>query len=58
MGKGVDFVVSNGRRVRFWQDRWCRDEPLRDAFPSLFAIAASKEALRGGVWDGSIEERC
>ena len=22
------FVVGNGRRVKFWKDRWCGDEPL------------------------------
>ena len=38
------FVVGNGRRVKFWRDRWCRDEPLRVLFLSLFALASSKEA--------------
>ena len=44
MGNGMLFVVDNGRRVRFWLDKWCGYLPLRDAFPSLFAITASKEA--------------
>ena len=33
VGSKVAFVVGNGRRVRFWLDRWCGDEQLRDAFP-------------------------
>ena len=52
------FVVGNGRRVSVWRDRWCEDEPLRDAFPSSFAIATSKEAWVEKVWDGSIDEGC
>ena len=28
----------------FWADKWCGNLPLREAFPSLFSIAASKEA--------------
>ena len=36
--------MGDGRRVRFWLDEWCEDEPLGDAFPSLFILAASKEA--------------
>ena len=38
------FVVGNGRRVKFWRDRWCGDEPLCLSFPSLFTLASSKEA--------------
>ena len=36
-------MVGNGRRVRFWLDKWCGNETLRDAFLSLYAIATSKE---------------
>ena len=25
--KGMAYVVGNGRRVKFWVDRWCRGEP-------------------------------
>ncbi|RVW52508.1 hypothetical protein CK203_068888 [Vitis vinifera] len=31
------FVVGNGRRVKFWRDRWCRDEPLRDGWNPSFS---------------------
>lgn len=50
MGKWVNFIMGSERRVRFCGDRWCMDEPLRDVFPSLFAIAVSKEAWVKGVW--------
>lgn len=38
------FVVGNGRRVKFWIDKWCGDEPFRVSFPSLYALTVSKEA--------------
>ncbi|RVW86697.1 hypothetical protein CK203_039843 [Vitis vinifera] len=40
----ISYVVGNGRRIRFWRDIWCGDTPLRTSFPSLFAIATSKDA--------------
>ena len=49
------FVVGNGRRVRFWLDKWCGDESLKDTFPSLFALATSKDAWVEEVCSGSFE---
>ena len=40
----LSFVVDNGQRVRFWKDRWCGDSPFCFDFPTLFAIATSKDA--------------
>ncbi|RVX06518.1 hypothetical protein CK203_023540 [Vitis vinifera] len=34
---------GNGRRMRFWRDRWYGDSPLSVSFPSLFALAIDKE---------------
>ena len=28
MYSSLAFRVGNGRRVRFWKDKWCGDEPL------------------------------
>ncbi|RVW27715.1 hypothetical protein CK203_112457 [Vitis vinifera] len=36
--------VDNGRRVKFWIDKWCGKEPLCLSFPSLYALVVSKEA--------------
>ncbi|RVW16682.1 hypothetical protein CK203_080853 [Vitis vinifera] len=44
------YSVGNGRRVRFWKDKWCRDDPLCTSFPSLFAISSAKEASVANVW--------
>ena len=37
------FSMGDGRRVRFWEDRWCGDDTLSRSFPLLFELAASKE---------------
>ncbi|RVW29476.1 hypothetical protein CK203_093707 [Vitis vinifera] len=38
----LKFVTD--KRVKFWTDKWCGDEPLYLSFPSLYALAASKKA--------------
>ena len=43
MHSSLAFRVGNGRRVRFWKDKWCGDEPLYESFPSLFAISRAKD---------------
>ena len=47
----ISFVVVNGRRVKFWKGRWCIEEPLCEAFLSLFAIFDSKEAWVANLWE-------
>ena len=44
MDDNMAFIVGNGRRVRFWKDKWRGNAPLCTSFPSLFAIFSSKEA--------------
>ena len=45
------FSMGNGRRLRFWKDKWRGNEPLCTSFPSLFAIALFKEAWVEDVWN-------
>ena len=40
----IGFRVGDGKRVRFWKDRWCGEEPLAMTFPKPFSIAPDKEA--------------
>ena len=47
----ISYVLGNKRRVKFWKDIWCGDTPLRTSFPSLFAIATSKEAWVCDAWE-------
>jgi hypothetical protein len=39
---GAKHSIRNGRRTRFWMDRWVGDAPLKDRFPGLFSIAYSQ----------------
>ena len=52
----VVFSMGDGRRVKFWKDKWCGNFALCDFFPSLYALAASKEAWLVELWDSSGEE--
>ena len=47
------FKVGKGDRVRFWEDSWCSEVPLRDLFPRLYSLARSKEAKVMEVWENS-----
>ena len=49
------FVVGNGHGVKFWKDFGCGCEPLSVSFPSLFAIAESKDTWVGDLWCGPKE---
>ncbi|KAL6347606.1 hypothetical protein AAG906_026134 [Vitis piasezkii] len=44
MLKNIVFSMEDGRRVRFWKDKECGNNTLCDSFPSLYALADSKDA--------------
>ena len=50
LGDNLVYSVGNSRRVSFWKDKWCGDDPLCTSFPSLFAISSAKEAWVADVW--------
>ena len=47
----TSFIMGNGKRVKFWKDKWCGDTTLRESFPSLCIIALTKDAWVVVVWD-------
>ncbi|RVW46790.1 Homeobox-DDT domain protein RLT2 [Vitis vinifera] len=53
MQNKVVFSVGSGRRVKFWKDIWWGNFALCNSFPSLYAIASSKEAWVEEFWDTS-----
>ena len=53
IGDNMVYFVGNGKRVRFWKDKWCGDDPLCISFPSLFVISLAKEAWVEDVWNHS-----
>jgi hypothetical protein len=38
------FLVGDGSRISFWQDKWCGDVALKVAFPVLYGLACAKDA--------------
>ena len=50
MSDRFSYVVGDGKRTKFWNDRWFGDLPLDVAFPSLFSRAMAKEAWVGDLW--------
>ena len=44
-------MLGDGGRIRFWEDKWCRENPLCVSFPMLYVVAASKGAIVGEVWE-------
>ena len=46
-------MLGNEGRTRFWEDKWNRENPLCNLFPTLNAITASKGKMIGEVWESS-----
>ena len=42
--KFIQYEVGDGTRVKFWDDVWCRDHPLKEAFPDLYNISRTRDA--------------
>ena len=42
--KLVTFEVGDGSLIRFWDDVWCIEEPLKFVYPELYCIACVKDA--------------
>ena len=36
------FKINNGTQVRFWEDRWLGNQPLKDQYPGLYSIVRHK----------------
>ena len=43
------FILGDGERIRFWEDKWCGGNLLCDMFPTSYAVANSKGAKVGEV---------
>lgn len=37
--------MGKGSRVRFWEDRWCLDEPLCVRYPDLFVLSRKQQCF-------------
>lgn len=37
--KFIFLKARSGREIRFWEDRWVGEQPLKESFRNLFSIA-------------------
>ena len=42
--KFIRYEVGDGTRVKFWDDVWCRDCPLKETFLDLYNISRTRDA--------------
>jgi hypothetical protein len=47
------FELGDGSKIRFWDDVWCREMTLKEAFPILYGIAREKDAFVATHLDSS-----
>jgi hypothetical protein len=47
------FRVGDGHTIRFWDDRWILDRPLKIIYPNLFNIVQKRKALVKDVMNGN-----
>lgn len=43
--KHICFKVELGREIRFWEDKWVGDAPLKDVFRTLYGLALDSNSL-------------
>ena len=44
MKQDCNFILGDGGRIRFWEDKWCGSNTLCDLYFMLYALANSKGA--------------
>ena len=42
--KFIQYDVGDGTHVKFWDDVWCGDCPLKEAFLDLYNISRTRDA--------------
>lgn len=47
--KNFCWRVGQGNEVKFWEDKWVGDEPLRCKFPRLYMISNYKDITLGEI---------
>lgn len=49
--KGLRMEIGNGQHMRFWEDKWCGQQPLKREFPLVFLMVAEPLALVSKYWN-------
>ncbi|KAK8713902.1 hypothetical protein V6N13_149105 [Hibiscus sabdariffa] len=45
VSRNISFVVGDGKRLKFWTDKWISSEVLKISFPCIFALALNKDGV-------------
>ncbi|XP_026378108.1 uncharacterized protein LOC113272494 [Papaver somniferum] len=54
---GILHKVANGRKIRFWVDRWIGEEALKDKFPNLYEVTRKQGSWISELAKNNSEER-
>ncbi|KAK1297873.1 hypothetical protein QJS10_CPB14g00976 [Acorus calamus] len=54
--QGIFWRLGSGEDIRFWQDHWIGDKPLKVRFPSIFHIARLKQGAVCLFWQDRGED--
>lgn len=49
--KFIQFKLGSKREIRFWEDRWIGNRPLRDVFRNLYSLATDSMGRVSDVFD-------
>lgn len=49
---GLKGMVNNGQKIRFWEDVWVGEIPLKLEFPTLYQLCRDKNCLISNYWGG------
>jgi len=41
----MEWVVGEGKKVKFWEDNWIGEESLKSRFPRLYLLPECKERV-------------
>jgi hypothetical protein len=45
-----NFVLKNGKQIRFWEDRWLGVNTLNDQYPNLYNIVRKKNVTISDIF--------
>jgi len=51
-----EWVLGDGKKVKFWEDKWVGEETLKSKFPRLYMISDCKDGAIGevGHWEDNV----
>lgn len=54
----IRLELGSGREIRFWENRWIREVPLKVAFSNLFSLAVNPRGLVLDFFDERLNIWC